>query len=111
MIDLVKLQSTPVIDIAAVTINLLNLAQNILPNQDTHTSYLANIYGRPSRLTRYWPLGVTFLFSGSTILRFLLNKQAELTTWAQDSYTTIIDFWRNWVVSPVSDIISTIRHE
>jgi nuclear control of ATPase protein 2 len=107
----VQLQSIPVVDIAAVTTNLLNLAQNILPNQDTHISSLANIYGRPSRLTRYWPIGATFLFSGSTILRFLLNKRAELSKWVQDSYTTIIDFWRNWVVSPVSDIISTIRHE
>ena len=98
-------------DIAAVTTNLLNLAQNILPNQDTHISSLANIYGRPSRLTRYWPLGLTFLFSGSTILRFLLNKQAELSTWLQNTYSTIIDFWRNWVVSPISEIISTIRHE
>src|SRR5947207_4290656 len=80
IVDLVKLKSTPVVDIAAVTTNLLDLAQNILPNQDTHTSSLASIYGRPSRLTRYWPLGLTFLFSSSTIFRFLFNKRAELST-------------------------------
>jgi nuclear-control-of-ATPase protein 2 len=98
-------------DIASVSTNLLNLAQNILPNQNTHTSTLATIYGRPSSLTRYWPLGLTLLFSGSTLLRLLVNKRAQLTQWFHDSYTTIIDFWRNWVIHPISDIISTIRHE
>ena len=110
-IELVNLKSTPVMDIASVSTNLLNLAQNILPNQDTHTSSLATIYGRPSYITRYWPIGVTILFSGSTILRILVNKRAQLTQWLRDSYTTIIDFWRNWVITPISDIISTIRHE
>jgi nuclear control of ATPase protein 2 len=98
-------------DIASVTTNLLNLAQNILPNQNTHTSTLATIYGRPSYLTRYWPLGLTLLFSGSTILRLLVNNRTQLTQWFRDSYTTIIDFWQNWVIHPISDIISTIRHE
>jgi nuclear control of ATPase protein 2 len=110
-VDLVKLRSVPVLDIAAVSTNLLNLAQNILPNQDTHTSSLASIYGRPSLLTRYWPLGLTLLFSGSTILRLLLNKRQQLAQWGRDTYTTIIDFWQNWVVTPVSNIIGTIRHE
>ena len=111
MTDLVKLKSTPVMDSTSVSTNLLNLAQNILPNQDTHSSTLATIYGRPSLLTRYWPLGLSVIFSASTILRILVNKRAQLTQWLRDSYTTIIDFWRNWVISPLSDIISTIRHE
>src|SRR5271170_4352524 len=98
-------------DIASVSTNLLNLAQNILPNQNTHTSTLATLYGRPSYLTRYWTLGLTLLFSGSTILRLLVNKRTQLTQWFHDSYITIIDFWRNWVISPISEIISTIRHE
>jgi nuclear-control-of-ATPase protein 2 len=106
-----ELRSTPVIDISAVSTNLQNLAQNILPNQNTHTSTLAGMYGRPSALTRYWPLGITLLFSGSTILRIFINKRQQLSIWLKDSYLTLIDFWRNWVVSPVNDIISTIRHE
>lgn len=106
-----KLKSIPVIDISAVSTNLLNLAQNIIKNQDTHTSTLATLYGRPSTLTRYWPLGAILLFSGSTILQILVNKRQQLVDWLRGSYVTIIDFWRNWVVSPVTDIISTIRHD
>lgn len=98
-------------DIAAVFTDLLDLAQNILPSQGTVSSSLARIYGRPSRLTRYWPLGVFLLFSSSTIFRFLVAKRAELTEWMQDTYLTVIDFWRNWVISPISEIVSTIRHE
>src|SRR5271156_3063885 len=111
MVELSHLRSVPVLDLAAVTTNLLNLAQNILPNQDTHTSTLVTLYGRPSTITRYWPLGATLLFSGSTILRLLLNNRANIISWFQDSYTTIIDFWQNWVVKPITDIISTIRHD
>jgi len=102
---------TPTADLTVVSTNLLNLAQNIAPNQRTYSSSLSHIYGRPSRLTRYWPLGATLLLSGSTILRFLLNKRAELQTWARDSATTILDFWSNWVVAPLTDIVNTIRHE
>jgi nuclear control of ATPase protein 2 len=101
----------PTADLTVVNTNLLNLVQNIAPNQRTNASSLSRIYGRPSRLTRYWPLGATLLVSGSTILRFLLNKRGELQTWARDSATTALDFWRNWVVAPLTDIVNTIRHE
>lgn len=112
LVELVRLRpSAATMDIAVVTTNLLNLSQNILPNHETYSSSLATTYGRPSRLTRYWPAGATLLLSGSTILRFLLNKRAELTTATRDAATTVIDFWRNWVVAPLTDIISTIRHE
>jgi nuclear control of ATPase protein 2 len=106
-----KLKSIPVSDISAVSTNLLNLAQNIIKNQDTHTSSLATLYGRPSTLTRYWPLLATLVLSGSTILRILVSKRQELISWIRDSYSTIIDFWQNWVITPVKSIVSTIRHE
>ena len=111
ILELSHLRAVPVLDLAAVTTNLLNLAQNILPNQDTHTSTLVALYGRPSTITRYWPLGATILFSGSTILRLLFNNKENIISWIQDSYTTVIDFWQNWVVKPITDIISTIRHD
>jgi len=111
ILELSHLRAGPVLDLAAVMTNLLNLAQNILPNQDTHTSTLVALYGRPSTITRYWPLGATILFSGSTILRLLFNNKENIISWIQDSYTTVIDFWQNWVVKPITDIISTIRHD
>ena len=98
-------------DTAVVSTNLLNLAQNIIPNQRIYSGSLSAIYGRPFWLVRYWPAAVTLLLSGSTILRILANKRVELTTWARDTATTIVDFWRNWVVVPLTDIISTIRHD
>lgn len=67
--------------------------------------------GRPSRLVRYWlPLTVGIL-SSSTILRILVNRQAEIVQWIRDLGTTTIDFWRNWVVEPTRKIIKTIRHD
>jgi nuclear control of ATPase protein 2 len=90
---------------------IFDLCQDTLPEQKVHSTSLMSMYGRPSILTRYWPMGTFFAFSGSTILKLLFNRRANLVTWAMDTYTTITDFWRNWVITPIVNIISTIRHE
>jgi nuclear-control-of-ATPase protein 2 len=50
------------------------------------------------------------LLSSSTILRILVNRQAEIETWIRELGTTVIDFWTNWVVEPTKQLIGTIRH-
>ncbi|KAK4950052.1 Nuclear control of ATPase protein 2 [Elasticomyces elasticus] len=68
-------------------------------------------HGRPSRLVRYWLPATLLVLSSSTILRILVNRQAEIVTWLEDLGTTVIDFWRNWVVEPTRKVIKTIRHD
>ncbi|RPB18598.1 NCA2-domain-containing protein [Terfezia boudieri ATCC MYA-4762] len=51
------------------------------------------------------------LFSFSKILKVLACYQADLSVWAEDTATTIIDFWNNWVIDPVKNIFGTIRHD
>ena len=68
-------------------------------------------YGKPSRLIRLW-LPVTIgVLSSSTILRILVNRQADIVTWIREFGATCIDFWSNWVVDPVRKVIGTIRHD
>ena len=82
-----------------------------LPEQAISSKKLVTKYGRPSRLTRYWIPAVVFLLTGSTALRVIASRRAEITTWIREFGATVIDFWANWVVEPIKKLIGTIRHD
>ena len=82
-----------------------------MPTHINSSTELATAYGRPSCLIRYWlPVLALFLSSG-TLLRILVNRQAEIVTWIREFGTTSIDFWTNWVVEPTKRVVRTIRHD
>ncbi|KAF2165683.1 hypothetical protein M409DRAFT_67057 [Zasmidium cellare ATCC 36951] len=75
------------------------------------TKALVQEHGTPSRLVRYWlPISIAVL-SSSTVLRVVVNRQAEIIQWIQELGTTVVDFWHNWVVEPTRNVIRTIRHD
>ena len=90
---------------------LLQILTKHLPEQEHNSTLRAEENGRPSRLIRYWIPGVILLLSGSTILRMVANRKAEIRQWLQDAGQTAIDFWSNWVIEPVKKLIGTIRHD
>ncbi|KAL1955394.1 hypothetical protein VTO42DRAFT_8614 [Malbranchea cinnamomea] len=91
--------------------NLRNILEEVLPQQQAHFRGLCRQYGRPSRVTRYWLPASALLLSSSTILNVLTNRRAELLTWVCELGATVRDFWRNWVIDPLSRLIGTIRHD
>ena len=99
--------STPV----ALALRLQDILDKHLPAHIKASNALTQKYGRPSRLVRYWPLGLALLFSSGTLLRIFLRRQAEIKQWIQDFGETARDFWFNWVVEPVRKVIGTIRHD
>lgn len=68
-------------------------------------------FGRPAWIVRYWLPGILVVASGSTILRIISNRQAEIAKWLQEFGSTVRDFWFNWVIAPVRKLIGTIRHD
>ncbi|KAL9618135.1 MAG: hypothetical protein Q9160_007142 [Pyrenula sp. 1 TL-2023] len=90
---------------------LITILDVHLPFQTQASSSLLSTYGRPSRFIRYWIPSTLLLLSGSTLLRIITSHQAEITTWAKELGTTCLDFWANWVISPVKKLIGTIRHD
>lgn len=94
-----------------LTDRLIQILDDHLLEQEHASQALAKDYGRPSRLVRYWIPGTVFLLSGSTLLRLLTNRRAEIRQWIQEFGITVIDFWSNWVVEPVKKLIGTIRHD
>jgi len=94
-----------------LTKRLLRILDQHLPKQELASEQLASDFGRPSRLVRYWMPGMILLLSGSTLLRILTNRRAEIKVWIQEFGQTVIDFWSNWVIEPIKNLIGTIRHD
>ncbi|WEW59438.1 Nuclear control of ATPase protein 2 [Emydomyces testavorans] len=90
---------------------LISILEEQLPHQRLLSRDLSRQYGRPSRLVRYWLPASAFLFSSSTILNILTNRRAELVTWIRELGTTAKDFWVNWVIEPLNQLVGTIRHD
>ncbi|KAK3687648.1 ATP synthase regulation protein NCA2-domain-containing protein [Podospora appendiculata] len=90
---------------------ILAILQSGLPGHVDSMSSIARENGRPSRIIRYWIPAVALLVSSSTILRILVNRHDDIINWIRDLGTTTRDFWFNWVVSPIRQIIGTIRHD
>jgi nuclear control of ATPase protein 2 len=90
---------------------LIQILDDHLPEQEHASQALANDYGRPSKLVRYWIPGTVLILSGCTLLRLVTNRRAEIRQWIQEFGTTIIDFGSNWVIEPVKKLIGTIRHD
>jgi nuclear control of ATPase protein 2 len=94
-----------------LTDRLLVILNEHLPGQEQRSTILSREYGRPNRLIRYWPVGTFLIVFGSTILRAVANRRAEIQTWIQEFGVTILDFWSNWIVDPIKKLIGTIRHD
>ena len=90
---------------------LQQILQEYMPNHVWKSSQLTAEYGKPSRIIRYWLPTSIFLLSSSTLLRILFKRHAQILTWVRNLGTTTVDFWYNWVVEPISNIIGTIRHD
>ncbi|KAK9485640.1 ATP synthase regulation protein NCA2-domain-containing protein [Lipomyces starkeyi] len=90
---------------------ILAMASDGLPSQSESLAAIVRRAGKPSALTRYWPMLIcTVAFSG-TLGQILFNRRASIAQWLADASSTALDFWQNWVVEPAKNIISTIRHD
>ncbi|MCJ1306813.1 Nuclear control of ATPase protein 2 [Agyrium rufum] len=90
---------------------LQQILQVHMPAQSQKSKQLAQAYGRPSRVTRYWLPITVALLSSTTLLRIFFNRRTQIIAFIADIGTTVQDFWFNWVVTPVKKIIGTIKHD
>ncbi|ORY86781.1 ATP synthase regulation protein NCA2-domain-containing protein [Protomyces lactucae-debilis] len=96
---------------AGVAQTLIALSTDKIADSRAFYRASASIHSKPSVLTRYWPVGVGLYFSGSTILKFISNRQQAIEEWIRETLETAKSFWQNWVIEPISKIIATIRHD
>lgn len=95
---------------AALCKQIQNILLNHLPAQAKASRGLIAAHGRPGTIIRYWLPATIILLSSSTILRILVNREAEIKTWIRELGATALDFWKNWVIEPTKSVINTIRH-
>lgn len=96
---------------ARLSKRLQHILKQRVPSHTRTSKNLASQYGRPSRLVRYWLPATALLLSSTTILRIMVNRQAEIIEWLHDLGATVRDFWMNWVIEPTKKVIGTIRHD
>ena len=90
---------------------LLNIISVGLPNYQSTMRVQVKENGKPSRLIRYWLPATALLLSSSTLLRIFLHRRQAILAWIFDLGTTCKDFWYNWIVDPIKNLIGTIRHD
>ncbi|KIV85825.1 hypothetical protein PV11_01481 [Exophiala sideris] len=90
---------------------LIKILDEQLPKQEKHITDQRRKFGKPPMLVRYWIPALGLFLSGSTLLRILVNRKADIAQWFRDFGQTCIDFWSNWVLEPSKKLIGTIRHD
>lgn len=93
------------------TINLGNLIDTIPQiRSQIKNSHQSN--GKPSFAYRYWFLLVLGLLYIPSTLNNIIQRQLEIWDWIQTNLIdSLIGFYQNWIVKPVTQIIGTIRHD
>lgn len=90
---------------------LLQIIDKTLPQHINAMQVLATENGPPPAIVRYWLPALIGITSSTTILKILVNRKADIIDWIADFGSTLRDFWLNWVIQPVENIIKTIRHD
>lgn len=94
-----------------IALKIIRIIDQTTVEQKSKLKTLIYQSGKPSLILRYWPIGLGVMTFGSLTLRILFNRRAGIFQLFQDGLTVMADFWTNWVVTPVENILSTIRHD
>ncbi|KAF4126810.1 nuclear control of ATPase protein 2 [Geosmithia morbida] len=90
---------------------LLHIIDNILPQHAESIADITRRNGQPSPIVRYWLPAIVCTVSSTTILRLVVNHQADILDWIANLGATARDFWFNWVIEPSRKVLQTIRHD
>ncbi|CCH46958.1 hypothetical protein BN7_6564 [Wickerhamomyces ciferrii] len=93
-------------------INLYQISNKIIPQSKHSIQQLRSLNSKPSFITRYWPtILLTGVYGPSTILSIITNKDQILEFIQKNLIDTVKGFLNNWILKPVKNILSTIRHD
>ncbi|CDR41255.1 CYFA0S06e04962g1_1 [Cyberlindnera fabianii] len=91
---------------------LYELSSTIIPESKTSLSSKTTSFKKPSFLVRYWPILLAALLYGPrTVASAVANREAVILFIQKNVIDTISGFWNNWILKPVNNILSTIRHD
>lgn len=91
---------------------LLEIIQTALPTRAKSYSAFTAQYGTPSKAQRYWPaaLGLGVAARWAAVSAF--QNRAAIMTWLRTQvFDTVLAFYENWIVAPLTKIYKTVRHD
>lgn len=91
---------------------LYQISESLLPRTKDQIQLIRAQNSKPGLLTRYWPsILLTGLYGPSAVVAVISNKEQIVEFIKVNLIETVKGFWTNWILKPVSNILSTIRHD
>ncbi|KAI0463195.1 hypothetical protein LJB42_003215 [Komagataella kurtzmanii] len=92
--------------------DLYSLSSKLLPDCDHNIREIKRLNGKPKFIIRYWiPLLLLVLYVPSTSMNILHNRRL-IAKWIQTNLVdTVVGFWNNWILSPLNNILATVKHD
>ncbi|KAI9014778.1 ATP synthase regulation protein NCA2-domain-containing protein [Gaertneriomyces semiglobifer] len=78
---------------------------------DDSFASLLQTYGRPSPTARMWAPVLLSSFAAYRAASTLAFRWDDVLEWAEALKDTVASFWSEWILKPLRDIYSTIRHK
>lgn len=91
---------------------LLEIIQTALPTRAKTYTALTAQYGTPSRAQRYWPAALGLGVAARWAALSAFQNRAAIMTWLRTQVLdTVLAFYENWIVAPLTKIYKTVRHD
>ncbi|KAH3680420.1 hypothetical protein WICMUC_000351 [Wickerhamomyces mucosus] len=91
---------------------LYKIVNSAVPASLSSLKYQVKSLEKPSFFTRYWPSLLLSLLYGPSAILSLYSQRDEIYQFFQKNLVeTTIGFYENWIITPINNILSTIRHD
>lgn len=91
---------------------LYKISDSLLPKTKNDIQLIKLQNAKPSFVTRFWPsILLTGLYGPSAVITVISNRDQIFEFIKTNLIETVTGFWKNWILKPVSNILSTIRHD
>jgi nuclear-control-of-ATPase protein 2 len=92
--------------------NLYKFSNHLTETFETSNKFKLEEYKKPNFLTRYWPsILIGIIYGPETIRATITNRDLILKFIKEKLVDTVLKFYQNWILKPLTDIFSTIRHD
>lgn len=103
--------TTSASDVTGLAAEIVNLSKLLTKHSEQHKQEIDK-YGKPSYWVRMWPTFIVGSVAGVFALFSFLHNWQAIVDWFRTSVVSTIQlFFQNWIVSPIKQIIHTIRHD
>lgn len=91
---------------------LLNIIESDLELHASQYSLVTASHRKPAWILRNWIAVTISAFVGVSAARSIIGNWENIVEWFKtDIIGTLVDFYNNWIVGPLTQIYNTVRHD